>query len=169
MPAISLARAANMTGLHMHELNFTPESWAKFLEFMSTIYAWPYLTLTWQSTTVHIFAQVVLWQQLLHTFASARLLVTSKQQALRTWSKCFRGGLNIWTGGSVHFGGPNISWQVNWFQLMLAVQVLYAWSGKGKIVVFWRVCTSSDVLYILWWPWTGKAKLGSFQLDYVWA
>ena len=30
-----------LTWLHMHGLSFMPESWAKFLAFMSTIYAWP--------------------------------------------------------------------------------------------------------------------------------
>ena len=48
-----------LTWLHMHGLSFTLELWAKFLVFMSTIYAWPYLKRPRQSTTVHIFVPPV--------------------------------------------------------------------------------------------------------------
>ena len=48
-----------LTWLHMHGLSFTPKSWAKFLAFVSTLHAWPYLKRPQQSTTVHIFVPPV--------------------------------------------------------------------------------------------------------------
>ena len=112
----------------MHELSFTPKSRDKFLAFMSTVYAWPYLKRPRQSTTVHTFVPPVSG---LLSSVEAQIRIKLPHVLQLQSSSLWVANAALWQSG-LHWPSHASQYRSSWNIWMRSIKIYGKWSVQAS-------------------------------------